>query len=170
MHCLPSRRKAVDIGDDHVDLFVRHREFRHLIVRRCDATRNGLPQRKERIQAAQAAKRRRVAIRASALRADSVATAAICLGQSPPLPDASIAFTRYGLPTSQPPQRIPCANQGRIEKEGLPQVANGVISLTPGLLEIAAVFVGQGINRIDSYGGAVVRRGHPSCGVRDRDC
>jgi hypothetical protein len=32
MPCLPHRRKAVDIGNDHIDLLIRHRELRHLAI------------------------------------------------------------------------------------------------------------------------------------------
>jgi hypothetical protein len=83
-----------------------------------------------------------------------VATTAVSRGLS--RPDASIAFTRNGLPASQPPQRVPGANQGGIEKKSLSQIVNGRIFLAPGLLEVAAVFVGQRINRIDRCSGTVV--------------
>ena len=119
-------------------------------MRRRDASRNGLPQRKKCIKTAQVAKLRRVSVRAPAFSADSVATAAVSLGQSVPLPDASITLACDELPASQPPQRFPGTDQGRIEKKGLPQIGNGGIFLASGLLEVAAVFVGQCINRVES--------------------
>ena len=110
-----SRRQAVDVGDDGVNLRIGEFELRHLIVRARNAARKRLTQRQDRVTACHVDPARRAGIGAFASVADGVAPGTVLLRQLFAVVDQRIAARRRIGVVAQPLQPLGGAGERRIK-------------------------------------------------------